>query len=112
MITTTRLLNAPTGENVGGLGAMLTSSADLGSTTVERMHAAGTGGGNSGIFRVFSIQPTNNSGLNATLRFYYDESELNGIAENDLILFKSPDGLNDSWTNVGGTVNPAENYVE
>ncbi|MEJ2194146.1 MAG: T9SS type A sorting domain-containing protein [Ignavibacteriaceae bacterium] len=111
MITTTRNLNAPAGDNVGGLGAMLTTASDLGSTTVERYHSAGSGGGNQGIFRTFNISPTNNSGLDATLRLYYDESELNGIPEANLILFKSADGVS-SWVGMGGTVNTAENYVE
>jgi len=112
MITTTRSLNAPSGNNVGGMGAMLTTSSDLGSTTIERTHAAGTGGGNTGIFRMFNIQPTNNTGLNATLRFYYDESELNGISEANLRLFKSASGTNNTWSNQGGTVNSTDNYVE
>ena len=112
MITTTRNLNAPTGDNVGGLGAMLTTTSDLGSTTVERHHFAGAGGGNQGIFRTYNISPTNNSGLDATLRLYYDESELNGIPEANLMLFKSPDGSHDSWAGMGGTVNTTDNYVE
>ncbi len=112
MITTTRDLNAPSGNNVGGMGAMLTTSANLGSTTIERTHTAGTGGGNAGIFRVFNIQPTNNSGLDATLRFYYDESELNGISESNLRLFKSPGGANNTWSFQGGTVDETNNYVE
>ena len=111
MITTTRDLNAPSGVNVGGLGAMITSSANLGSTVVERFHSPAAADGNEGIMRQYRILPANNSGLNATLRFYYDESELNGIAESDLALFKSPDGTN-SWKNNGGTVNATDNYVE
>ncbi len=111
MIKTTRDLNAPAGVNVAGLGAMLTSSANLGSTVIERFHSAAAADGNESILRQYRISPANNSGLNATLRFYYDESELNGIAEADLALFKSPDGTN-SWVNNGGTVNATDNYVE
>ncbi|QQS35299.1 MAG: T9SS type A sorting domain-containing protein [Ignavibacteriales bacterium] len=111
-ITITRDLNAPTGVNVGGLGAMLTTASNLGTTTVERTHAAASGNGNTGILRVFSIAPANNTGLNATLRFYYDESELNGLSEPTLVLFKSPSGVINTWNGVGGTVNTANNYVE
>ena len=111
MITTTRNLNAPAGINVAGLGAMLTSSANLGSTVVERFHSPASADGNESIMRQYRISPANNSGLDATLRFYYDESELNGISEADLTLFKSPDGTN-SWVNNGGTVNSTDNYVE
>ena len=105
-------VGAPTALNVGGLGAVLTTGINLGSTTVERTHSPGTGQGNQGIKRVFHITPTNNSGLNATLRFYYDESELNRIPENELKFFKSPTGVNNSWFSMGGNVNTAENYVE
>jgi len=112
MITTTRLLNAPSSDNVGGMGAMLTLSANLGSTIIERIHSPATGNGNFGINRQFNIEPTNNTGLNATLRFYYDESELNSISEANLILFKSTTGADSTWTGVGGAVNVSENYVE
>ncbi|HEY6435940.1 MAG TPA: T9SS type A sorting domain-containing protein, partial [Ignavibacteriaceae bacterium] len=62
--------------------------------------------------RYYDIEPSNNSGLNATFRFYYDESELNGIPEANLRLFKSPDGSDNSWSAEYGTVNSAANYVE
>jgi hypothetical protein len=111
-IITTRTISSPASLNIGGLGLMLTSSADLGSTLVERYHSPRTGFGNEGISRYYNIQPTNNSGLNATLRFYYDESELNGNTEANLRLAKSPDGTNESWTMIGGSPNTSENYVE
>ena len=111
-IITTRNLNAPSGENVGGMGAMLTTTSNLGSTTIERSHYAATQGANDGIFRVFNIEPINNISLDATLRFYYDESELNGNTETNLVLYKSPDGSNNTWVSQGGTVNASENYVE
>lgn len=111
-IKITKDVVSPSGLNVGGLGASISSSINLGSTTIERTHFPAAGQGNQGIERVFNIVPTNNSGLNATLRFYYDETELNGINENNLIVFKSPDGTNNSWFSMGGIVNTAENYVE
>lgn len=111
-IKITKDVGASAGLNVGGLGASISSAINLGSTTIERTHFPAAGQGNQGIERVFNIVPTNNSGLNATLRFYYDETELNGINENNLILFKSFDGTNNSWFSMGGTVNTTENYVE
>lgn len=105
-------LNAPSSLNVGGLGLMIHSGANLGSTTITRRHSPAMGGGNSGIARVYEIQPANNSGLNATIRFYYDESELNGIPEGTLTIFQSQTGADNSWVGIGGTVNTAENYVE
>lgn len=111
-LITTRDLNAPASVNVGGLGAVITSSSNLGSTTVERYHFTPTGGGNQGVTRVFNIVPANNSGLNATLRFYYDESELNGIPEARLQMVKSPNGNDGTWERFGSTVDPAQNFVE
>jgi len=111
-ITITTDVNAPPGVNIGGLGAWISSSANLGSTTIDRYHSPRTGSGNQGISRYFDIEPSNNTGLNATFRFYYDESELNGIPESNLRLFKSPDGADNSWSAEYGNVNTTDNYVE
>ena len=111
-ITITIDVNVPSGVNIGGLGAWISSSANLGNTTVERFHSPRSGSGNQGIFRYFNIAPTNNAGLNATFRFYYDESELSGIPEANLKLYKSPDGSDNSWSSEGGAVNATSNYVE
>lgn len=93
-ITTTRSLNAPSAENVGGLGAQLTTGVNLGSTVITREHAAvsSESGLQKSIFRSYEITPTTNSGLNATLRFTYDEDELNAIPEGDLALYRWNDG--------------------
>ena len=109
-ITTTRSINAPSSNNIGGMGAELTSSADLGSTIITRGHTAQTGDNNTGITRYFDITPTTNTGLNATLVFHYDDSELNSLTESELILFKSTDN-GSSWTQMGGTVNTTNNTV-
>ncbi|MBI2419596.1 MAG: T9SS type A sorting domain-containing protein [Ignavibacteriales bacterium] len=112
-ITTTRDIATPAAANVGGLGAVITSDLNLGSTTVERYHSARIGNGQTGINRYYNIVPgQNNSGQNATLRFMYDESELAGITEANLSLFKSADGSNNSWTEMQGTVDEANNFVE
>ncbi len=109
-VSATDVLNAPGSVNVGGLGAVLTSSANLGSTTVTRRHQVLSGGGNSSIARSYEIQPATNVGLNATLVFTYDESELNGLIENDLTLFRSTDAGN-SWTPVGGVLDKDNNRL-
>lgn len=109
-ITTTRTLNNITSLNVGGLGAVLTTTQNLGSTVITRIHSAQTGNSNSGILRSFDITPTNNTNLNATLVFNYDESELNSIPEANLILFRSTNsGTN--WMLRGGTLNATNNNV-
>ncbi len=109
-ITTTRTLNNISSFDAAGLGAKITTSANMGSTTITRGHTEQTGNGNVSSLRYYNITPTNNSSLNATLVFNYNEAELNGITEADLRLFKSTDsGTN--WTNEGGIVSAANNYV-
>jgi hypothetical protein len=112
-ITITANLAVLSSLNIGGLGAVLSADADLGTTTVERYHSSANGNSNSGILRKYNIIPgQNNSGLNAALRLYYDDSELNGLPEDGLTIFSSPDGSDNSWIHQGGTVNTTENYVE
>ncbi len=110
-ITTTRNLNAPSSLNVGGLGAVLTTSVNIGSTEIRRGHTAQNGlGGNQSILRYFDITPSVNTGLNGTLVYKYDESELNGRVESMLALYRSTNsGTN--WILRGGAVNAANNTV-
>jgi hypothetical protein len=107
-IKITRTLNAPLSENVAGMGAEITSTADLGSTKITRGCTEQSGNENTGIKRYFDITPTTNTGLNATLVFHYDDSELNSLTESELLLFKSTDS-GTSWTQMGGTVNTTNN---
>jgi hypothetical protein len=110
-ITTT--LNTPSSVNAGNLGAVITSSQNLGSTTIRRGHVsqAGNPGMGSSIQRYYDILPSNNSSLNATLRFQYFDAELNGFDENAMLMWKSPDNIN--WSNQGFTSRDATlNYVE
>lgn len=113
-IITTRVLDGsvtPINENVGGMGAEIYCAANLGSTVIERHHSAvGSESGSDAILRYFVINPTNNSGLNATLTFHYDDSELNGNSEAGLVLHKSTNaGLN--WSQVGGSINTTANTI-
>ena len=123
-ISAIRDLNAPSAVNLAGLGAMFTSTENLSTTLVERFHSPGIGNGNQGILRQFSIafivskdgqkiiKKHNNIALATTMRFYYDESELGGIPESNLSLFHSNTGMNNTWEQMGGTVNITNNYVE
>ncbi|MBV6480034.1 MAG: hypothetical protein HGGPFJEG_02848 [Ignavibacteria bacterium] len=110
-ITTTRNLNAPSSLNVAGLGAILTTSVNLGSTEIRRGHTIQSGlSGATSISRYFDIAPTTNTGLNATLVFKFDESELNGKIESALSLYRSTNS-GSTWTPRGGTVNTAANTI-
>ena len=110
-ITTTRSLSNITSENIAGLGAEITTSANMGTTTITRGVAAQSGYlGHTGIKRYYNINPTTNTGLNATLVFHYDDSELNGITEANLVLYKSNDN-GSTWTQVGATLNTSANTL-
>ncbi len=111
-IETTVPLNAPVAAAPGNLGVALTSGADLGQTTVRRGHVAQVSGSFTGVNRYFDILPENNLNLDATARFYYLDSELNGIPEGELVLGRSTDLT--GWVNESaGTVNdPPGNYLE
>jgi hypothetical protein len=109
-ITTTRSLSNISSENVGGLGVVITTAADMGSTTITRSHAEQTAGSAKSILRYYDITPSTNTGLNATLVFNYNDNEFNGISENNFILFKSTD-MGSTWTNVGGLLDAANNKI-
>lgn len=106
-------LNAPSSANPGNLGAILTSTQNLGSTIIRRGHQSQTnaGGVGSSVLRYYDINPSNNSSLNATLRFSYFDAELNSLDENGLVFWRSTN--NTSWANQGFTTrNTTTNYVE
>jgi len=109
----TSTLNAPSSANPGNLGAIISSSANMGSTIIRRGHQSqtnGVGGGNS-ILRYYDIVPANNATLNATLRAKYFDAELNALTENSLVFLKSNN--NTTWTVQGFTLRDiAANYVE
>jgi hypothetical protein len=108
-----KALNAPSLENPGNLGVLITSSQDLGMVTIRRGHQSLSGitGGTNSILRYYDISPSNNSSLNATLRFQYLDAELNGLNENNITLWKTDNNVN--WTNLGqSSTNTASNFVE
>ena len=110
IITTTRDIGTPTTLNVGGMGATITSATNMGNTTIYRSHVPQTGLGNTGIERFYSISPTTNTGIDATLTINYFDDEIAGHTESDLVLYRSTDG-GTTWTSRGGTVNTGANSI-
>lgn len=109
-IVATRALNNPMSEDVAGLGAMITSSANLGNTEVRRGHAVQSGNNNTGIARYYDIFPANNSSLDATLMIHYDDSELSSLTEGKLSLYSSADsGAN--WHHEAGALDTISNTI-
>lgn len=105
--------SSPNNLNPGNLGAAITSAANLGTVTIRRGHKVQGGSGlPNSINRYFAIQAANNSNLDAALRFFYFDAELNTENESTLNTFESfTGGL--TWTNQSYTsANTGLNYVE
>ncbi len=113
-IATSRTLSQNTNNDFGGLGVQINAAgASPGSTTVTRVTGTAlTGNGNSSIKRYYQITPTANTGLNATLVFKYDNraSELNGITEDSLVLFRKKESETE-WRWMGGTLNTTNKTI-
>jgi hypothetical protein len=112
--TTTRNLNTPLSlANTAGFGLILSTTSTLNTTTIRRGHTSYLDSyGNSSLLRWFDVVPQNNTGLDATVRFHYDDTELNGLNESNLSLNHSFDaGTN--WASIsGGTTDAVNNFVE
>jgi len=106
--------NNPVGYNPGNLGASISTTQNMGVLQIWRSHQPKLNPANAaftGIQRSYLIMPDNNTGLNAILRFYYLDAELNGKNENTLTLWRSEDGVN--WNLAGIDMrNTVGNYVE
>ncbi|MEM7658743.1 MAG: T9SS type A sorting domain-containing protein [Bacteroidota bacterium] len=96
----------------GSLGVEISTANALGLTEIRRGHFPPTLPGGSGMERYVQLSPTQNSGLNASIRLSYFEVELNGQLESELQFFQSTDG-GSTWTSEGfSTKDLAENVVE
>ena len=107
------VLNAPANADPGNLGAIITSSQNLGNVIIKRGHqsqAINSPLANS-ILRYYDIVPANDINLDATLRINYFDGELNGLNENSLSLLKSDNTI--SWADQGiSSRNTISNFIE
>ena len=105
---------AVTNLNPAGLGVELVNAPPLGNTTITRYCTAFIGAGLPGtlVQRYYNVQPANNTSLNASVRFYYFDAELNGVDENTAVLWKSIDnGV--SWSQVApDSRDVGKNYLQ
>lgn len=97
-MTTRDFTGALTTENVAGLGFVITTSLNLGMTTLYRGHTQEVNGVDLSVMRWYDVVPANNTALSADLIFNYDQTELASLSESMLVLFNSDDG--------GATWNP------
>ncbi len=108
----TQDLNAPLAVNPGNMGIVISSGANLGTTTVKRSHKINTNlFGGSSIARSYEIMPANNNGLAAQLRAYYFDAETNTLDENTFEFYRSGNGGYD-WQGIGAVSRDATlNFV-
>ncbi len=107
--------NNITSKNYGGLGFIISSTA-LNNFAIFRYPRIETGiNGGSSINRIYEIlllDDNSTSGLNALISIKYDESELNGLFENDLVIFRrSSDDPDNEWQMIPSTVDINTNTV-
>lgn len=111
-IKVTADLKAPHSENPGNIGFEISSMANLGYTVITRSCSIQAAGYNDeGIDRVFSISSQNNSGLQASIKFYYLDPEVGARTKNALSLFARREGES-LWTMKGkDNSDPSANWV-
>ena len=109
-VVATRTVVQSVNETFGGIGLEIDAGgAAPGATTVTRTTgSAQYVDGADGILRSFALDPANNAGLDATLVFHYDDSELNGLEESALGLFGD---YGSSWTKLGASLDAAANTL-
>lgn len=103
-VRTTRNIGLGANQSFGGIGLEVTALGASNSTLVERETGASIvmGCPSKSIRRNFTVTPTTNTGLNATVVFRYLNSvaELNGIDENFLNLFTNTGTLISNLANL------------
>ena len=109
-VAATRTVGQSVNEAFGGIGLeILAAGGAPGATQVVRTTGASVEkGANDGIKRFFQVTPANNAGLDATVVFHYDESELNGINEGSLVMYAAN---GPGWTSLPSVAAPPVNTV-
>lgn len=88
-------LNGPNNVNPGNMGIVISSEENLGITNVRRGHPPIPIDSTESIARYFTVSPSNNNALNASISIYYLNAELNGNDESSLIPYQN---LASGWT--------------
>lgn len=109
-------LDKPNQANPGNIGIAISSTKNLGATTIRRGHVTQTvAGAGKSTERYFDIAPAQNTNLNATLKFQYFDAELAGLSENSLQIFRKNGNSWQASNLIGGgnlTQNSIQNFVE
>jgi hypothetical protein len=103
-------LIAPNNENIGNVGATISTSSNLGNTQIERTVNNFNFLGISSAERYYRITTNNNNNLNAQLSLKYLAAELNGNNENTLAMYQSPDNGN-TWNLASTNTDTTEKII-
>lgn len=104
-IKTTQNHTAGVTNDFGLIGVEVRNGAtSMGSTEVFRKYGTITIDGNPTAKRYYEVVPTNNVNLDLDVRFYLLDTDLNGLARNNIAAFRSTDN-GATFTNRGGTAN-------
>ena len=107
-IVATRTIAQSTTETFGGIGfSMNAAGAVPGVTTITRINTKSlSGNGKNSIFRYFTVVPAVDTGLDASVAFTYDTSEvsLSGQNESTLQLWNSPSDSG-NWNVLSSSLN-------
>lgn len=99
-------------ENPGGLGCEMSTSTSISSISVIRGHTTYQNDlSDWSVARWYQVSPSVNGGLDLSLRFHYDEVELNGIVEGDLEVNRSSNNGTD-WQALISSVDASNDQVD
>jgi len=108
-VLVSRNLAQSVNENFGGVGLEINAAgAAPGITEVIRINNQRPAV--FGCRRHFKITPSNNAGLNATIKYFYTDYEVGILNESNMVLYKSADnGIN--WSKQGGVIDVNNNNI-
>lgn len=104
-------MNQPTNVNPGNIGTSITSTQNLGMITINRGYVYPSGLPSKSVQRYYAISfndPGKDNNLDATLRQYYFDAELNAADETKLVHWKF-DGTTNTWGQQGVIANTTRN---
>ncbi|MGH1434481.1 MAG: hypothetical protein ACRBG0_08485, partial [Lewinella sp.] len=90
------------------VGIQFSAQQSMGNTEIELFDHSVMLAQQKSITKVVGIHPENNTQLDATLTFQYHESELNGLAEDLLVLYSSQDD-GETWQSHANSIVDTEN---
>lgn len=97
-------------DAMNGVGLTLTTDVTT-TMKVKRYQIPRNIGSVDGISRVFSLESGTLTGLNATAKFRYDDSELNGLTAENLRLTRTDNQMTGPWFLENSTVNTTNKII-